>query len=105
MEKIGSRLGRPRKIYQSFVYRKGTYSEEGIPCRHPECTSCPHGHYWYLRIIIKDRKETFYLGGRLQIVSWEAEGLGGLTFEELFRRRKQRAAEKRERELKKALDK
>lgn len=97
-------LGRPRVILQSFQYRKGIYSEESIPCRHEKCTSCPHGRYWYLRLIIKGKKETFYLGGALQIVSWEVEGLPGLTFEELFRRRKLRKEKRDKKELQRNLD-
>ena len=96
--------GRPRVIIQSFKYRGWTYSEESIPCSRPACRKCPHGRYWYLRGIVKEHKETFYLGGDLIIVSWEAEGMGGLTFEELYRRRKARKekmAKKREQEASK----
>lgn len=96
--------GRQRVILQSFQYRKGIYSEEAIPCRHANCRNCPHGRYWYLRIVIKGKKETFYLGGELVIVSWEAEGLPGLTFEELFRRRKLRREKKEAKRIAKEME-
>jgi len=104
MKNENSVLGRQRVILQSFKYRNGIYSEESIPCRHEKCTQCPHGRYWYLRIVVKGKKETFYLGGALVIVSWEAEGLPGLTFEELFRRRKLRREKRKEKELQKDFD-
>jgi len=104
MKKEEVAKGRPRVIRQSFKYRNGIYSEESIPCRHPNCTECPHGRYWYLRIVIKGKKETFYLGGELVIVSWEAEGKPGLTFEELFRQRKLRKEKRAQRLLEKNLE-
>lgn len=96
--------GRQRVILQSFQYRKGIYSEESIPCRHPKCKSCPHGRYWYLRIVVKGKKETFYLGGELTIVSWEAEGKPGLTFEALFEKRKLRREKKEQRRIEKEME-
>lgn len=96
--------GRQRVILQSFKYRNGIYSEESIPCQKPRCTCCPHGRYWYLRIVIKQRKETFYLGGELVIVSWEAEGKEGLTFEELLRRRKLRKEKMEQRRIEKEME-
>ena len=104
MKNGNSVSGRKRVILQSFKYRNGIYSEESIPCRHEKCTKCPHGRYWYLRIIIKGKKETFYLGGALVIVSWEVEGLPGLTFEELFRLRKLRKLKRAENIMKGGLD-
>lgn len=104
MARFEEKVSRPRAILQSFKYRNGIYSEESIPCQKPKCKICPHGRYWYLRIVIKGKKETFYLGGELVIVSWEREGKGGLTFEELFRRRKLRSEKKEQRRLEKEFE-
>lgn len=97
------KVSRQRVILQGFKYRNGIYTEESIPCQKPKCQKCPHGRYWYLRIVINSKKETFYLGGELVIVSWEKEGKGGLTFEELFRLRKLRREKNEKRRLDKEL--
>lgn len=65
---------RKRVIYQKFVDTIYTYTLEGLPCKQPFCTKCPHGRYWYARFRVKDKPWCIYVGKVLKLIKIRGQG-------------------------------
>jgi len=65
---------RKRVIYQKFVDGIYGYTLEGLPCKQPKCTKCPHGRYWYARFRVGDRPFCIYIGKILRLIKIRGQG-------------------------------